>query len=389
MMTLVQPVVPARGYAAEFGPEDRRITRRALELAVVIPVLNERGNVRPMLDRLNVTLAGLQHEIVFVDDGSTDDTTAEIEAIARYDRRVRLVRRYGRRGLSSAVIEGMCASVARVVAVIDGDLQHDETILPRMLEAILEEGHEMAIGTRYADGGSVGDWDRGRVSISRFATRLAAPIMKTPISDPMSGFFAIRRDVLLEIVPRLSTVGYKLLLDIVASAPRRLDAVEIPYRFRTRTSGESKLDTAVVLEYFELLLEKMIGRWIPPKLILFGAIGAAGAVVQLAVLGLAHKIAGVGFAYAEIVAVGMAMLFNYTLNNILTYRDRRLTGLRWVKGLISFMLVCSFGAIANVGIGTVLYGQHGERWWLAGLLGIAVGSVWNYVATKWLTWRSR
>jgi len=388
-MTLLQRIVPARGYAAEFGPGDRRAARRALDLAVVIPVLNERENVRPMLERLNNALSGLQHEVIFVDDGSTDGTAAEIEAIAHYDRRVRLIRRYGRRGLSSAVVEGMCSSVAQVLAVIDGDLQHDETILPQMLEAILAAGHEMAIGTRYAAGGSVGEWDRGRVSISRFATRLAAPIMKTPVSDPMSGFFAIRRDVLLEIVPRLSTVGYKLLLDIVASAPRRLDAVEIPYRFRTRTSGESKLDSAVVLEYLELLLEKMIGRWIPPKLILFGAIGAAGAVVQLTVLGIAHEIAGIGFAHAEIVAVGMAMLFNYTLNNILTYRDRRLAGLRWFRGLVSFVLVCSFGAIANVGIGTLLYGQRGERWWLAGLLGIAVGSVWNYVATKWLTWRSR
>jgi len=213
--------------------------------------------------------------------------------------------------------------------------------------------------------------------------------MKTPTSDPMSGFFAIRRDVLLEIVPRLSTVGYKILLDIIASAQRRLDIIEIPYRFRTRTSGESKLDTAVALEYFELLLEKMIGRWIPPKLIVFGAIGAAGAVVQLAVLGIAHKIAAFAFIRAEIIAVGMAMVFNYTLNNILTYRDRRLNGLRWFRGLVSFMLVCSFGAIANVGIGTMLYGQQGERWWLAGLLGVAVGSVWNYVATKWLTWHSR
>ena len=388
-MTLLQEVASARGYAAEFGPRDRRTARRPLDLAVVIPVLNEQGNIRPILERLNTALFGLQHEVIFVDDGSTDGTATEIEAIAHYDRRVRLIRRFGRRGLSSAVVEGMCSSVAQVLAVIDGDLQHDETILPSMLEAILASGHEIAVGTRYSDGGSVGEWNRSRLSISRFATRLAEPIMKTPTSDPMSGFFAIRRDVLLEIVPRLSTVGYKILLDIIASAQRRLDIIEIPYRFRTRTSGESKLDTAVALEYFELLLEKMIGRWIPPKLIVFGAIGAAGAVVQLAVLGIAHKIAAFAFIRAEIIAVGMAMVFNYTLNNILTYRDRRLNGLRWFRGLVSFMLVCSFGAIANVGIGTMLYGQQGERWWLAGLLGVAVGSVWNYVATKWLTWHSR
>ena len=370
-------------------PSDRRAVPRNLALAVIVPVFNECPNIGPMLEKLDEVLVGVEHEVIFVDDGSTDGTQLEVERFARIDRRVRLIRRFGRRGLSSAVVEGMCSSVARVLAVIDGDLQHDETLLPRMLAAIEQDGQELAVGTRYAGEGSVGEWDKKRVSFSRFATKLASPVMKTPLSDPMSGFFAIRRELLHDTVPKLSSVGYKILLDIVASVPRKLKVAELPYRFRTRVAGESKLDSAVALEYIELLLEKLVGRWIPPKLILFSIVGGFGAIIHLTILGVLLNLAGEAFVMAQASAVLISMLFNFTLNNIFTYRDRRLTGNAWFIGFLSFALLCSIGAIANVGVGAMIYKQQGNIWWLAGLAGIAVGSVWNFVATNWLTWRRK
>lgn len=368
---------------------DRRQTARNLALAVIVPVLNEVANIGPMLEKLDAALVGVEHEVIFVDDGSTDGTQLEVEAFARIDKRVRLIRRFGRRGLSSAVVEGMCSSVARVLAVIDGDLQHDETLLPQMVRAIEAAGNDLAVGTRYDGEGSVGNWDKRRVSISRLATRLASPVMKTPLSDPMSGFFAIRRELLHDTVPKLSSVGYKILLDIVASAPQRLKVCELPYQFRTRIAGESKLDSAVALEYFELLLEKLIGRWIPPKLILFSMVGGLGAVIHLSILGVLLNLVGAAFIVAQAGAVLISMLFNFTLNNVFTYRDRRLKGAAWFVGFLSFALLCSIGGIANVGVGAMIYKQQGGIWWLAGLAGIAVGSVWNFVATNWLTWRKR
>ena len=368
---------------------DRRQTARNLALAVIVPVLNEVANIGPMLEKLDAALVGIEHEVIFVDDGSTDGTQLEVEAFARIDKRVRLIRRFGRRGLSSAVVEGMCSSVARVLAVIDGDLQHDETLLPQMVRAIEAAGNDLAVGTRYDGEGSVGNWDKRRVSISRLATRLASPVMKTPLSDPMSGFFAIRRELLHDTVPKLSSVGYKILLDIVASAPQRLKVCELPYQFRTRIAGESKLDSAVALEYFELLLEKLIGRWIPPKLILFSMVGGLGAVIHLSILGVLLNLVGAAFIVAQAGAVLISMLFNFTLNNVFTYRDRRLKGAAWFVGFLSFALLCSIGGIANVGVGAMIYKQQGGIWWLAGLAGIAVGSVWNFVATNWLTWRKR
>jgi dolichol-phosphate mannosyltransferase len=362
---------------------------RPLELAVVIPVLNEHDNVGPLLDRLSVVLADREWEAIFVDDGSADGTPQMIEARAEGDRRVRLIRRFGRRGLASAVLEGAFATLAPVIAVIDGDMQHDETVLPRLVDAIAERGVELAVGTRYTDGGGTGDWSPVRVRISRWATRLAAPVMRTPLSDPMSGFFAIKRSVLVEAAPHLSATGYKILLDIVASHPRALTLAELPYTFRTRTAGASKLDSAVALEYVELLLDKLVGRFVPVKFILFSAVGAMGALVHLSMLGLLRQIDQIGFVGAQIAAVIVSMTFNYALNNQLTYRDRRRAGWRWWTGYASFALACSIGAVANVGVGAAIYDATQHNWWLGGLAGIAVGSVWNYVATRWLTWRRR
>ena len=364
------------------------IRNAPLELTVVVPTLNEAGNVELLLERLTLSLAGIEWEAIFVDDGSTDGTPDTLTRIAQADRRVRLIRRIGRRGLSSAVVEGALSSTTPIIAVIDADLQHDERILPDLYRAVRDGGHELAIGTRYAGNGSTGDWDESRLKISRFATALASPIMKTRLSDPMSGFFAIRREVLLEAAPRLSNVGYKILLDVVASVRRPLQVAEVGYTFGTRQNGESKLDEMVALEYLELLLDKAIGRFVPVKLVQFGAIGMLGVGVHLSLLYLALNLAGAVFATAQATAVIGAMTFNFALNNKFTYRDRQLKGFAWVGGLFSFYLVCSVGAVANVGIGSLVYEQfHG--WWLAGIAGAIVGSVWNYVASGWLTWTRR
>jgi len=367
---------------------DAALREAPLALTVVIPTLNEVGNVEPLLERLAVALIGVEWEAMFVDDGSTDGTAELITQLAQRERRIRLIRRIGRRGLSSAVVEGALASTAPVVAVIDADLQHDETILPLLHRAIDAGGHELAVGTRYCKGGSTGEWDEGRRKISRLATRLAAPIMKTPLSDPMSGLFAVRRDVLLDAAPNLSAVGYKILLDLVASHPRALSVSEIGYTFGIRTSGASKLDQMVALEYVELLLDKTIGRFVPVKLVQFGAIGLMGVGVHLGLLYTFLNTAGVGFAVAQGAAVIGAMTFNFALNNRFTYRDRQLKGGAWVAGLLSFYLVCSLGAVANVGIGSLVYDRLPE-WWVAGIAGAVIGSVWNYVASGWLTWTRR
>jgi len=359
---------------------------RRLALSVVVPTYDERPNILPLLERLDRALLGIEWEAIFVDDGSTDGTADLIASLALEQRHIRLIRRVGRRGLSSAVVEGMLASVAPVLAVIDADLQHDEAILPALFRAVAADGCDLAIGTRYAGGGSTGDWERGRARLSGSATRLATRLLRTEVSDPMSGFFAISRPALMASVPRLSTMGYKILLDIIASAPTPLTVREVPYIFRPRIAGASKLDAAIILESMLLLFDKLFGRWIPLRFAMFVGVGALGVGVHLAALGLLVDGAGMAFARAQAAASVIAMTGNFILNNRFTYRDRRLTGLGFARGLVSFYLVCGLGMIANVGIGALIYGSD-HRWWVAGLIGAAIGSVWNYALTSALTWK--
>ncbi len=256
-----------------------------LDLAVIVPVMNERDNVLELLDRLRAALTNIEWEAVFVDDASSDGTPELLEAIARTDRRVRLIRRFGRRGLSTAVIEGMLSSTAPILAVIDGDLQHDETILPVLYRAVAEADCDVAVGSRYMTGGSTGEWASHRKAVSWLATRLGAYITRTSVTDPMSGYFAVSRARLVELAPRLSGVGYKILLDILSSARAPLSVVELPYTFRSRIAGESKLDGLVVAQYLEMLWDKQFGRFIPARFVKFAAVGMVGLVLHLSILG--------------------------------------------------------------------------------------------------------
>ena len=358
----------------------------AIELSVIVPSFNERDNVVPLIERLSESLAGIAWEIIYVDDDSPDGTAASVKALAQRDRHVRCIHRIGRRGLSTAVIEGIQASSAPYVAVIDADMQHDETLLPQMLAAIKSEGLDIVVGSRYVAGGGVGQWDKGRVAMSGFATRLSRLVVSAELTDPMSGFFLIARPAFDRAVRRLSGQGFKILLDLFASSPTPYRFKELPYTFRPRIHGESKLDTLVAWEYLMLLLDKLFGRFLPIRFVLFAAIGGSGVLVHLATLRfmLAHE----SFPISQATATVVAMTTNFVLNNILTYRDKRLRGWRFLTGLLSFYAVCAIGAVGNVGIASAAFDRH-YSWWLAGLAGAAVGVVWNYAVSSVFTWRQR
>ena len=356
------------------------------ELAVVVPTYSEVDNVDELIRRVGDALEGVDWELIFVDDDSPDGTAARVLETARRDRRVRLLQRIGRRGLSSACIEGMLATAAPYVAVIDADLQHDERLLPEMLRSLKTEDLDIVVGSRYAPGGGVGEWDRRRQWMSRFASRLGQLLIRADLADPMSGFFMLRADVLGSGARSLSAVGFKILLDIFASAPRPLRFKELPYEFRQRTAGESKLDHAVLWEYLLMLLQKALGPAIPVRFIAFSLIGGSGVVVHMAVLWTLYRGLGVDFVTGQAAAALVAMTTNFFLNNLLTYRDMRLRGRRLVWGWVSFVLACSVGAIANVGIATYLF-RADSYWVLSALAGIVVGAVWNYAVTAVYTWR--
>ena len=358
------------------------------ELCIVIPTYNESANVAALVERLREVLAGVAWEAVFVDDDSPDGTAERVRELGRLDDRIRCLRRVGRRGLSSACIEGMLSTAAEYIAVIDADLQHDETLLPEMLRRLKAGDVDLAIASRYVGSGSADAFSARRARLSRSGARLAQLLIRTPVADPVSGFFMLRRAVLDEAVPRLSGVGMKILIDIMASAPGPLSVVELPYRFRPRRRGESKLDVLTAVEYLLLLAEKLTPRAISHKLLLFLCVGATGIVVHVSVLRLMLAVVASSFTEAQGIATATAMVWNFFINNLLTYRDVRLTGWRAVTGLFSFMAVCSLGMIVNLAVARDLYAWTG-MWLAAGVGGAAVGALLNYALASIFTWGRR
>ena len=361
------------------------------QLSIIVPTFKERGNVAELVRRLDLALGGLHWEAIFVDDNSPDGTWEAVKDIAARDPRVRCLRRVGRRGLAGACIEGMLSSAAPFVAVIDADLQHDEKVLPQMLAKLTSGSADLVAATRYVAGGSAASFSEQRGAISALATKLTHKLTGVALSDPMSGFFMMRRDRLEEIAPRLSPVGFKILLDIAMTGGERLRIAEQPYSFGERFDGESKFNAQIGVEFLGLLLAKMTGDLVDPRFIFFAIVGTIGLAVHLIALALALTVLqemGDPFRLAQVIATLVAMTSNFILNNELTYRDRRLKGFALIRGFLLFCLFASVGVLANVDLASWLYVER-PVWWVAGAVGAVMSALWNYAMSTLFVWRAR
>jgi dolichol-phosphate mannosyltransferase len=361
---------------------------RSPELSIVVPTFNERPNVPLLVEKLRLALAGIEWEVIFVDDDSTDGTMELVRRIASSDNRVRGIRRVGRRGLSGACVEGILSSSARFVAIMDGDLQHDEKCLPTMLRILREDKADVVVASRFVETGQHRQGlSQTRSLGSRFAIRIAQTFLRVTVSDPMSGFFMLRREIVDTVAPRLSQQGFKILLDLLASSRGSIRVEEVPFVFRARIHGESKLDLSVVMEYLGLVVAKASGDLVSLRFLSFGLVGTTGLAVHLTVLRVL-LLRGLSFPVSQTAAMLAAMTFNYTLNNLFTYRDMRRRGWRFFTGLAVFAALCSIGVVAGVGVSAMFY-ESEPRWWLAGLAGAVIGAAWNYVTNSAITWRKR
>ena len=357
------------------------------ELTVVVPTFNERANVDRLVAKLDACLTGVAWQAIFVDDNSPDGTAAAVKALAARDPRLQCLRRVGRRGLAGAVVEGILASAAPFVAVIDGDLQHDETVLPLMLRT-LREGHaDLVIASRYAGEGASDSGLDGSVrrAGSNLANRLGRMVLRQDVSDPVSGFFMARREVVERVAPKLATEGFKILFDLIASQTEPLRIVEAPYAFREREAGGSKLDKRIVIDYLGLVLSKLTRGVIPTRALLFFMVGASGVIVHLCVLQALLQTTHLVFWVAQLAAASVAMTSNYLVNNEVTYRDKRQRGLGLVGGYLRFCALCGVGFFANLSVAAVL-----DRWGApalaAGGAGALFGAMWNYLSTALAVW---
>jgi len=357
-------------------------------LTVVAPTFNEAANVGVLVERLHAALDGrMAWQVIFVDDNSPDGTAETVKAIAARDPRVSCIRRVKRRGLAGAVVEGALASAAPYVAVIDADLQHDETLLPKMFDAISGGDIDLVIASRYvSDPGDVAGLSHTRELGSRFANTLGRMVLRQDVSDPVSGFFMIRREQIDRVAGKLTTEGFKILFDVIASQPAPLKIVELPYTFRERLAGGSKLDRRIVIDYLGLLLSKMSGGVIPSRALMFGLVGASGVVINVGLAWLVLKFVPTStFALAQFVGAVVAMTSNYLINNEITYRDRRKHGVALLVGYLKFCALCSVGLAANVAVGAMVHQLTGWKV-LASISGTVFGALWNYATTALAVW---
>lgn len=359
----------------------------APKLSVVVPTFNERGNMEPLVESVREALQDIPWEIIVVDDDSPDGTYDEVTRIAQHEPRVRCLRRVGRKGLSSAVIEGMLVANAGIIAVMDADFQHDESKLPEMYALMTKENADVVVGTRYSEGGGIGDWGKSRAKMSALANDFSRALVNHKTTDPVSGFFMLKRSVLAEALYDLSQQGYKILIDILTSARRPLKVLEVPYVFRNRREGESKISVMVVAEFGFLLIDKLTRGLIPPRFVLFSIVGSLGLIVHLAILRSLLEF-DVAFVVGQTAATYIAMTFNFLINNEFTYGDRKLRGPSMLKGLMLFVAVCSVGAIANISVAELAM-RGTQSWSFAGISGALMGAVFNFGAASAIVWNRK
>lgn len=364
--------------------------RQATALSVVVPIFNERENVPELVRRLDDALGSISWEVIFVDDASPDGSAEVVRRLARTDRRVRLISRHDRRGLSSAVVEGALAASASCIAVMDGDLQHDESVLPDLYGRVARDGFEIASASRFlTPEGASGLSSDARRKLSTSGIDLVNRAFGLGMSDPLTGFFVFRREVLERALPNLSGVGFKILLDLIVASEPKPRVVELPFRFRQRLNGASKLDNRAIYDFMLFFIEKKLGRWVPvpARFLSFAMINSVGILVHLAALSMLMGLSLATFASAQLAATVVSMGFNYTVNNTLTYRDRQLKGIDFYTGFVIFAALCSVGVVSNVGVASMLHKEYPELiYLLPAVAGAMITVVWNYAATRVFVW---
>lgn len=354
-------------------------------VSIIVPTYQESANIPILFERIKVALVGLPWEMIVVDDDSPDGTSNVAFSLAAKDRRLRCLRRVNRSGLAGAVIEGWMSSSADFVAVIDGDLQHDESILRVMHQILAKGAGNLVIGTRLRKAGGV-SLSPARQRLSDLGAWFFRRMGRMTVTDPMSGFFMIRREIVSRLAPRLSADGFKILVDVILSAGDGLHIVEVPYCFRKRNAGESKLTSLVAIDFLGLVVHHATAGVLPIRFVLFAMVGAIGLIVHIAALSIAIAWLKT-FDFGQLIATSLAMASNFILNNQITYRAYRYRGPSLLFGFIYFSLACSVGAVANIDTASWLY-KTNETWWIAGLAGALLSIVWNYAVSTNLIWRS-
>ena len=373
----------------------------APDLSLVICTLNEGAAIRSVIEEITATLGGISHEIIVVDDNSQDATQSEVLELAKTHPNVRLHVRINERGLSSAAIKGWDIAHGRYLGVMDGDGQHDPQAILALARMIMQGDKDLVCVSRYLGKSETGlSWFRDLGS--KVATAATGLVLHVPLTDPMSGCFMMTRDYYLSARPKLTGVGFKILLDVAASTKVKPRFGEVKAALRQRQGGVSKLDLRVVLDLGALLIEKATGGVMKARFVLFAGVGVTGVIVYTLILIAGHKLDPMRGSwqafefkvrYKDLIDYGLAiwlsMTWNFFANNLITFRDKRLKGWAMIRGLFGFYFACSIGAIFSLGLSVLMKEHLHVHWLVAGVSAALMSGVWNYWASTLLSWRNK
>jgi len=344
------------------------------EVSIIIPTYNESENIVKVLNEIELTLSGHDYEVIVVDDNSPDQTSEIVKKISKANKNILCIKRTWKKGLSSAVIEGVALSSKELVCVMDGDGQHDPKDILKMLEHHRAYNLDLVSGSRFLNLSSELALSQSRKNLSDAGIFFANLFLKKKMTDPMTGLFLIKKNLIENLQDQLYKDGFKILFDILM-LNKTLKSDEVQINFRSRIAGDSKLNISTIFNMLGQVMENITKGFMPASFFVFSLVGTVGVAIHLTSLSL--LLMSLGFVAANAVSTVLAMTSNYFLNNYLTFHNLHKTFRERFQGLIKYSFTNSFSILANIGVASQFYANNFSEISSA-LIGILAGLVLNY-----------
>ena len=359
-------------------------------ISIVIPTFNEAENIIPLIKNLTFLVNDFEYEIIVVDDDSPDGTSDEINKYMKLNKRIKLITRIGRSGLSSAIKEGLIFAQGKYLLVLDGDGQHHPSFILDMLKKIKKNKSDIVIASRFLHTSKLEGLSNKRSLGSKIANKLARKSLHrnySKLTDYLSGCFCLEKEMTKKYIRKIEINGFKFLYELLSLSNGELAVSEIPLIFKERRFGNSKLDVAIVWDFLISIIHNLTLRLLPRRAISFGMVGISGVFVQLFITSFLVEIFLIDFYNALPFAVILAATSNFLINNQVTFRSDRLKNIALLIGLLKFLMIASLPVIANVGITTAFYKYISADKFIAQIAGIAIVYAWNYLASSSFVWK--